>query len=226
MTAPIDVGDALELTFATAPGATVTVTWTDPVGTVVVDGATVTENPPGSGKFPYTFLPTTAGVWQAVFTASGTATAVESYWVRASAVTGLPPLATVGEVAAQFGTLTPAQEGLTAWLVRAASKLLRSYYPLLDANIAAGRVDPDVVSLVVVNAVLRVLRNPQGLRSETVGPFSRSYDTSVAAGMLAFSKDELLILVPVPAARTRASTIMTRPGLAPPPLGLDRRNGW
>lgn len=221
----VDVGDALELTFATAPGATVNVSWFDPSGVTVLDHETVAESPAGTGQFPRTFLPTTPGVWEALFTASGTATAVERYYVRASSVTGLPPLATVGEVAAQFGTLTPAQEGLTSWLLRAASRLVRARFPLIDSHLAAGLLDPEVVSLVVVNMVLRVLRNPNGLKAETIGPFSRTYDTSVAAGMLALAPDELVILVPLaPAKRARASTIMLRPGLAPPPYGI--RRGW
>lgn len=219
----VDVGDAIELTFTSAPGASVMVTWLDPSGTVI-DDVSVTESPAGSGRFPKTFLPNSPGVWEALFVASGAATAVERYYVRASPITGPPPLATVGEVGAQFGSMTPAQEGLTSWLVRAASKLVRSRVPYIDTWITAGTIDPEVVSLVVVNMVLRVLRNPNGLRSETIGPFSRAYDTSVAAGMLGLATEELAILVPVPAAatRSRVGTIMLRPGLAPPPYGITR----
>jgi hypothetical protein len=224
MSGVVDVGDAIELTFATTTGAAVAVSWFDPDGATVLDNVSVPESPAGSGQFPKTFAPTSPGIWQALFTASGAATAVERYYVRAYSVTGAPPLATVGEVAAQFGTLTAAQEGLASWLLRAASKMVRARFPLLDTQLADGRLDPELVALVVVNMVLRVLRNPQGLRSETVGPFSRSYDTTVAAGLLALAKDEIELLVPVVTGSKRygIGTIMLRPGLAPPPCGIRR----
>lgn len=231
----VDVGDAVELTFTTAPQATVTVSWFDPSGATILDQDPVTESPAGSGSFPRTFLPTSPGVWEALFTASGTATAVERYYIRASSISGPPPLATVGEVANQFGTMTSAQEGLTSWLLRAASKMVRARFPLVDAQMATGLLDPDVVSLVVVNMVLRVLRNPQGLRSESIGPFSRSYDTTVAAGLLAFAAGELVMLTPVVTGlkRSGVGTIVLEAGLGtytrrPFGLGRDRpdRDWW
>jgi hypothetical protein len=222
----VDVGDALELTFNTAPGAAVVVSWFDPMGVAVIDQAEVAEQPAASGAYPMTFLPTSAGVWSALFTASGSTQAVERYYVRANSVTGLPPLATVGEVGNQYGSMTPAQEGLASWLVRAASKMIRFRYPQVDAQIASGLLDGDVVALVVANMVLRVLRNPGGLRAETTGPFSRSYDTSVAAGLLGLSAEELTMLTPTQLQGwAPASTIRLRPGLAPPPCGV-RRARW
>lgn len=228
MSGVVDVGDAVELTFATTTGATVLVSWFDPDGNAVVDQDAVTEDPAGSGSYPYTFLPTAAGVWTAQFTASGTATAVERYYVRATALTGPPPLAAVGDVVGQFGSLTPAQEGLTAWLLRAASKMVRARFPNIDAQLTAGLLDRDVVALAVTNMVLRVLRNPGGLRSETVGPFSRSWDTRVAAGLLVLTDDEAAMFTPVitlPATVNPVGTIYLRPGLAPYPKGLNR-SGW
>lgn len=228
MSGVVDVGDAIELTFATTTGATVLVSWFNPDMDAVVDQAAAAESPAGSGQFPYTFLPTAAGVWTAQFTASGAATAVERYYVRATDFTGPAPLATIGDVAGQYGSLTPAQEGLTGWLLRAASQMVRARFPNIDAYLAAGSLDRDVVALAVTNMVLRVLRNPGGLRSETVGPFSRSWDTRVAAGLLVITDDELGMLTPLvtlPSTVNPVGTILLRPGLAPPPKGLSRR-GW
>jgi hypothetical protein len=74
--------------------------------------------------------------------------------------------------------------------------------------------------------VLRVLRNPSGLRSETVGPFSRSYDTSVAAGLLVFTDDEEQLIAPTgTGAYTPVIGEMTpRATLAIAPI--HRRGGW
>lgn len=228
MSTVADVGDAVELTFHTATGANVLVTVFDPDMNAVVESEPVVENPAGSGEFAYTFLITAAGIWTAQFAGSGAATNVERYYVRAVDFTGPPPLAVIGDVAGQFGTLTRAQESLTGWLLRAASKMVRARYPRLSAQLAAGQLDPDVVALAVTNMVLRVLRNPGGLRSETVGPFSRSWDTTVAAGLLAITADEEAMFTPrfaVPATVNPVGTILLRPGLAPSPKGLSRR-GW
>lgn len=226
MSAVVDVGDALELTFTAAAGATVVVSWLDPDQIQVVDSVEVDEAPPsGSGRFPYTFVPTRAGVWTAQFTASGTATAVERYYVRATVVAGPPPLAAVGDVAGQFGSLTPAEEGLASWLLRAASQMVRARRPAVDDLIAAGSLSGDLVALAVTNMVLRVLRNPAGLRSETVGPFSRSYDTSVAAGLLVLTADEEALLNPTATAPGSAvSQFRPKPALAITPIA--RVGGW
>lgn len=214
MSAVVDVGDAVDLTFTTTTGAAVVVSWLDPDQEAVLDAATVTETPAGSGRFPYTFLPTRAGVWTAQFTASGAAVAVERYYVRATSFDGPPPLAAVGDVASQYGDLTAAQETLTRWLLRAASKMVRSKFPLVDAHITVGKLDADVVALAVANMVLRVLRNPGGLRAETVGPFSRTYDTTVAAGLLVIAPQEITMFTPIPdAGALPVGTIRIRGGL-------------
>jgi hypothetical protein len=224
----VDVGDAVELTFATASGADVVYTWLDPDQQPVLEDQPVLEAPTGSGRFPVTFLPGRAGTWTATFTAAGAATAVERYYIRASALTGPPPLAVVGDVAEQYGSLTPAQEGLASALLRAASKMIRARFPAIDTQIAAGSLDPDVVALGPVNMVLRVLRNPNGLRAETVGPFSKTYDTSAAAGQLVLTDDDAALFTPtavLAAATIGVGTIRVTPGLAPP-LRRCGYGGW
>lgn len=218
----VDVGDAVEYTFLATTGATVTVSWIAPDGTTAIDAVTVPEKPAGSGQYPYTVVPNQPGMWEALYTVSGTQVGVEKLYLRVVPITGPPPLATVGEVEAQFGKLSPGQTALTSTLLRAASKLIRSRFPKIDAQIAAGVLDPEVVALAAVSMVLRVLRNPQGLRSEAVGPFSRAYDTSAAAGLVVLTADEESILVPARARTGRAGTIMARPGLAPYPYGIRR----
>lgn len=226
MSAVVDVGDAIELTFSTVPGATVIVSWLNPEQVAVLDALPVSEAPAGSGKFPKTFVVTASGVWTAQFTASVTTAAVERYYVRASSVTGPPPFAAIGDVGSQYGSMTLAEESLTGWLIRAASNMIRSRKPLLDAQIASGLVSGEMAALAVTNMVLRVLRNPSGLRSETVGPFSRAYDTTVAAGLLVFSDDEDDLVSPSGESTPAAAIGEFRPraGLAIAPI--HRRGGW
>lgn len=231
MSGVIDVGDGFELTFNSATGATVEATWlfaapgADPEP--VFSDVAVAESPAGSGRFPYTFLPDQAGLWRADFRASGAANAFEQYWVRALTVTGPAPLAVLGEVTAQM-PLTTAQEGIASWLLRTASALVRSRYPV-DAQITAGRLDPIVVALGVVNMVLRVLRNPEGLRSKATGPFSRAFDTTAAAGLLVITADDASNFTPAPVANASAwavgSARMMTPGLVPPPSSCSSGYG-
>lgn len=229
MTAVVDVGDAFELTFASVANATVTVTWFDPGGEAVLEAQPVDESAPGSGTYPVTLVTTAPGMWQATFTASGAVTAVEVYYVRSRSVTGPPPLAAIGDVVGQFGELTAAQEGITSFLLRAASAMVRHQHPYISTQIAAGRLDADVVALAVSNMVLRVLRNPNGLKAETVGPFSRTFDTTTAAGLLAITATEEGMLTPAPATTTGTyggiGTIRVTPGLAPP-VHRPRRGWW
>ncbi|MBQ1047857.1 hypothetical protein KBX50_05210 [Micromonospora sp. C51] len=211
----VDVGDAVELTFTTTPGATVTVSWYDPDGSTVLDSVAVPESGTTPGAHQYTFAPASEGVWEARFHASGTVNAVERYFVRARSLSGPPPLATVGEVAELFGTMTPAQETLTAALLRRASEMLRARFPDLTDRVADGSIPADAPAMAVINMVLRVLRNPDGLRAETTGPFSRTYDTTVAAGLLVISDSEMALMAPAGTGEAlQVGTVMAHPGLA------------
>lgn len=224
MSTVVDVGDAIELTFTTVPGATVTVTLLNADQDEVESPLPVDESPAGSGKFPHTFIVSTAGVWTVEFRATGTTAAVERYYVRATALSGPPPFATVGDVSAQFGSMTAAEESLAGWLLRAASNMVRARQPTIDKQITDGLVSADLAALAVTNMVLRVLRNPGGLRSETVGPFSRSYDTSAAAGLLVITDDELALLAAAGAVRNAViGQMRPKPALAIVP---GRKPGW
>jgi hypothetical protein len=224
MSGTVDVGDAVQLTFNTTTGADVIRWWFDPDGVAVIDAATVGESPAGSGKFPATFAPTEPGPWRARFAASGTATAVEDYWINARDMsTEPPPLATVGDIGELFGTMTAEQESLATALIRHASRLIRGRYPDLDDRLAAGDLDPANVSLAVTQMVMRVryLRNPGNLRSVTVGPFTRTFfDSGAATGALSLTDAETALLAPATAGSAAgiAATIMCTPGLAPPPV--------
>lgn len=225
MSGVVDVGDALELTFTTNPGATVTASWYDPDMVPVFEDVPVSENPTTSGRYPKTFLADRPGMWTAEFKASGAATANDRYYVRARSLAGPAPLAAVGDVAEQFGTLSGAQEQLTSVLIRAASQIIRARRPGIDSLISAGTVSGDLVALAVTNMVLRVLRNPNGLRAETVGPFSRTYDTTYAAGLLVLSADDESLLSPVAQEGKASGPVRMLQAHAPLSIGPIRRPG-
>lgn len=218
-----DVGDAIELTYTTAPNATVMMSWIHvPTGTLIKDNEVVPELLAGSthtGQYPVTLVGALPGMHEAIFTASGTATNVESYFERFEALGGPAPLVTLGEYTELYGSLSAVRSATARALIRRASQLVRDTYPGIDARIATGVVAADSVGLAVLNMVARVMRNPQGLRSETTGPFSRSYDTALASGMLTIDDTDAGLLVP-PVAGTRAKgrlgTMRVTGGMVPP----------
>jgi hypothetical protein len=209
----VDIGDTVEIAFTTTPAATVTATWSRPDGQVVLDQIPVPETPAGSGRYPATFLGDAEGLWQAVFRASGTARAVEPYYVRFRPITGPAPYATVDEYTELFGSLSAPRESLVRALLRRASQLVRDTHPRVDARIASGVVSADTVGLTVLNMTARVMRNPNGLRSETTGPFTRAYDPDLASGLLTLTPADNALLTAPRRGRRRAGTIWTPPGL-------------
>lgn len=218
MSGVIDVGDSYTITYHAPQNALVTLDWIDPdENTVFTQNVQPADGAPGNRTV--TFTPTRAGMWTARFLTSGE---VSNFHIRATAVVGqAPPLAAVGDVSIRYGALTPDEAELTRYLLKAASKMVRQRFPTVDQHVAAGRLDGDVVAQAVAGMVLRVLWNPEGLRSETNGPFSRTFDTSAAAGMLVVTTDDAQSLVPpdVDASKPKffvPRTIRVQPGMAPP----------
>jgi hypothetical protein len=223
-----DVGDAIELTYTTAPGATVTMSWIYlPTAVTLLQDVTVDEelvDGQPSGQFPITLVGSLPGMYEAIFVATGAATSTESYYQRFDALNGLPPLATLGEYTDLYGALSDARAATARALLKRASQLIRDSYPGIDGRISAGTVPADSAGLAVLNMVARVMRNPNGLRSETTGPFSRAYDPDVASGMLQISAADIALLAPpgVSGARSRIGTARVTGGMVPP----AHRRGW
>lgn len=213
-----EVGDAVELIFTTNTGATVAVDVYDGDGVKVIDAAPVTESATIDGQYPYTFVGSTPGIWRLVFTSSGAAVAVEEYSESFRIVPGPAPFATPGDYIELYGSLSAAREAALRALLRGASQLVRDNFPGIDAQIGAGTVPRGNVKTAVMNMARRVLLNPNGLRSETTGPFSRAYDTSIASGFLELTAtDTGLLIPPVGAGRKqKAGTIRAGGGLIPP----------
>lgn len=74
--------------------------------------------------------------------------------------------------------------------------LLLTRRPSLEADVTAGTVSVDNVIRVISAMVLRVLRNPDGKRSESIDDYSWTRDQAVSAGLLYVLADELGDLTP------------------------------
>lgn len=93
--------------------------------------------------------------------------------------------ATVDDVQARLGRpLTDEEKALAATLLDDVEARIRARIPDLDERVAADENYEALVVQVEANAVLRVLRNPEGYRQETEGNYSYSLSAAVASGHL------------------------------------------
>lgn len=111
------------------------------------------------------------------------------------------PYATVEDVQTRFGrTLTtPETAQVTAWIGDVEAQV-EQRLPTLADQIVAGNPSAVVVKAVVANAVIRVLRNPEGLRQRqfSIDDYSESatVDNVLSAGLLYLTDDEWNLLSP------------------------------
>lgn len=123
-------------------------------------------------------------------------------------------LASVGDVEDAFGAVSDEIAPRVDQLLRVASAVARQKAPGIDDRIAAGTVDALVVAAVVGEVVARALRNRAGVKSQTTGPFSTTYDDRVAAGFVYLTDDEVLLLGGAVASTTTGRLRTVRVGLS------------
>lgn len=105
---------------------------------------------------------------------------------------------------AGYGIEIPPGGTIDAQLGRLVSKAetrLNSVIPTLAARFESGELiggQPigDVVKGVIEDMVLRVVKNPQSLRSMGIDDFTTVIDSSVSTGLLYVADDELTLLSP------------------------------
>lgn len=66
--------------------------------------------------------------------------------------------------------------------------------PSIPARIASRELDPELVKDKVVGAVLRVVRNPQGIESEGEGDYNIRLKNTVASGDIWYQEKDLIQL--------------------------------
>lgn len=85
--------------------------------------------------------------------------------------------------------------------------MLQRRVPTIETLIAASAtLEADVVRI-LATAVLRVLKNPDGKRSESIDDYRWERDEALAAGVLYFTDDELADILPGSGEKGRAFVI-------------------
>ncbi len=92
----------------------------------------------------------------------------------------MPNPTRLADIEARWRRLTQAEEITAAARVDDVWSELTARLPTLESRLAAGLVPAGLVVRVVSDAVLRVLKNPDGFRTETVGGWSGTRDGVVA----------------------------------------------
>lgn len=120
--------------------------------------------------------------------------------------------ARVTDLESRWRPLTAAERDVAAVLLEDAWQILLARVALLQSRLevvapaTAPELDEALVVAVECAMVLRVLRNPDGKRQESIDDYSWTRDNAVSAGLLYATDEELDMLAPS-GAITRAFTI-------------------
>lgn len=109
----------------------------------------------------------------------------------------------VSELEQRWRPLTAAETVVATSLIADALSILVSRRPSLTAAVTAGTVTQNTLDLVVSAMVLRVLRNPEGKRQESIDDYSYTRDNVVSSGALYVTDAELSLLTAVVIQRVR-----------------------
>lgn len=66
--------------------------------------------------------------------------------------------------------------------------------PTLHAKVDAGTINADIVAMVEADAVIRILRNPEGIVGETDGNYSYQLNWATVTGTLSLTSEEWRLL--------------------------------
>lgn len=99
--------------------------------------------------------------------------------------------ASVDDVAVRLGReLSPSESAQAAALLQDIEATILARVPDLLDRLLDGSLSAQVLIKIEANAVVRVLRNPGGYRSEAEGDYSYTVDTRAASGFLSLTAAE------------------------------------
>lgn len=104
--------------------------------------------------------------------------------------------------------------------------IIRNRIPDLDRKVAEGSLALELVVMVEAEAVLRLVRNPEGYTAETDGNYSYQINARVASGAIDILPSEWALL------GVKAGAFVIRPYIGPyptrcgPPWPWESTGGW
>lgn len=125
-------------------------------------------------------------------------------------VGGFPFTSDPASIESRWRPLTPAEKVVAPKLLRDAAVILGARLPTLAARVRAGTLDAGLIEVVQVAMVLRVMKNPEGKRQESIDDYSWTRDNALSAGLLYVTADEIAGLFPG-RPRSRSVLLQTYP---------------
>lgn len=101
----------------------------------------------------------------------------------------------VSDIEARWRPLSPAEQVVAQTFIADALSILTTRRPTLDADVTAGLVTQQTLTSIVSSMVLRVLKNPEGKRQESIDDYSWTRDNAVSSGALYVSDEEMRLLI-------------------------------
>jgi hypothetical protein len=98
------------------------------------------------------------------------------------------------DIETRWRPLSDAERVVATALLADATAMVDAKRPLLASQVAAGDIPASVVEAVLVQMVLRVLKNPDGKRQESIDDYAWTRDNAVASGQLYVTAEELDLL--------------------------------
>lgn len=98
--------------------------------------------------------------------------------------------------------LTPEEAALVPGLSGKAWRRVLAHFPSMDASVTvvppstAPLVSPDLVKDVMTDMIVRVLKNPDSVRSDSIDDHTTTLDMSISSGGLYLSAEEVALLTP------------------------------
>lgn len=110
------------------------------------------------------------------------------------------------DLEAVWRPLATEEAALVPGLSNKAWRRVLAHFPSMDASITfvapatAPLVSPDLVKDVMASMIVRVLKNPDSVRSDSIDDHTTTLDTSISSGEMYLSAEEITLLTarPVP----------------------------
>jgi hypothetical protein len=97
------------------------------------------------------------------------------------------------------GTFAATDRPRVESLIKRASARLTHIVPSVPYRMAKGDLDPELPAGLVVEAVLRVYRNPEGITADEIGPFRKQFNPRGVVAEISFDEAEVhALLDPIP----------------------------
>lgn len=106
------------------------------------------------------------------------------------------------DIEAVWRTLTTEEAALVPGLSSKAWRRVLAQFPTMESNIsvvapaASPLVSPDLVKDVMTDMIVRVLKNPDSVRSDSIDDHTTTLDMSISSGGLYLSAEEVALLTP------------------------------